>query len=243
MRPKALIIRHMKRMRGDRVSDWLEVNGFELDYRCPAEGEPLPEEDEGHRLTVVYGGVQSANDNGYIEEEIAWIQRWVEEGRPYLGLCLGGQLLARALGARVERHPEGLHEVGFVEISPADDPEFLASPLQVYQWHKEGFELPAGAELLAAGKTFENQAFSYGDAAYALQFHPEVTETIMRDWMADGAESLSAPGATPKAQQLADVVRYGNGMADWLERFMGRRILPMTKVESAVDETSTNEDK
>lgn len=233
MRPKALIIRHMKRMRGDRVSDWLEARGFELDYRCPAEGEPLPEDDESHRLTVVYGGVQSANDNGYIEDEIAWIERWVEEGRPYLGLCLGGQLLARALGAKVEHHPDGLHEVGFVEIRPGAGSEFLRSPLQVYQWHKEGFELPRGAELLAVGETFENQAFCYGDAAYALQFHPEVTEKIMRDWMVDGAESLSAPGATPKEQQLVDAARYGDGMAAWLDDFLGRRILPLTEKEPA----------
>ncbi|MDX1512418.1 MAG: glutamine amidotransferase [Gammaproteobacteria bacterium] len=229
MTRKALVIRHMKKMRGDRVSTWLSANGFELDYRCPAEGEALPDSDEGHALTLVYGGVQSANDDGFIDDEIEWIRHWVGDGRPYLGLCLGGQLLARAFGAEVARHDRGLHEVGFVEIRPAADRTFLPAPLKVYQWHKEGFALPEKAELLAVGDSFPNQAFRYGEAAYGLQFHPEVTVDIMREWMADGAESLAAPGASSREQQLADASRYGNAMAAWLENFLGGVLLPLVE--------------
>lgn len=220
MKKRALIIRHMKVMRNDRVSGQLKAAGFSLDYRCPAEGEALPEFDEGHALAVVYGGVQSANDDGYIREEIAWIRDWVLAGRPYLGLCLGGQLLARALGAPVAGHRAGRHEIGFVEISPAGDDGFLTAPLRVYQWHKEGFEIPDGAELLATGEVFPNQAFRFGSAAYGLQFHPEVTPEIMHGWMKEAAAMLDAPGASSPEQQIEDAAAYSTGMGRWLKNFL-----------------------
>ena len=220
MEKRALIIRHMKAMCDDRVSGQLKAAGFALDYRCPAEGEALPELDEGHVLAVVYGGVQSANDDGYIDEEIAWIRDWVLAGRPYLGLCLGGQLLARALGAPVAGHQAGRHEIGFVKISPVGDNGFLRAPLHVYQWHKEGFEIPDGAELLATGEIFPNQAFRFGNAAYGLQFHPEVTPEIMHGWMKEAAAMLDAPGASSREQQIEDAAAHSTRMGRWLENFL-----------------------
>ena len=226
------MLRHMTRMRGDRVSEALIARGFELDYRCPAEGDALPKLDEGHELTVVYGGVQSANDDGYIRAEVDWIRDWVESGRAYLGLCLGGQLLASAFGAAVSHHPEGKHEIGFVRIHPAGDLDFLSSPLHVYQWHKEGFELPVGATLLARGDVFPNQAFRYGGAAYAIQFHPEVTPEIMLDWMETSEASLSAPGASSKQRQLEDADRHNGAIDAWLDGFLDRCLLPKIRMMS-----------
>lgn len=224
--PRVLMLRHMKRMQGDRVSKALTARGFELDYRCPAEGEALPMPDEGHVLTVVYGGVQSANDDGYIRAEIDWIRNWVESERSYLGLCLGGQLLARAFGAKVSSHPEGRHEIGFVRIRPAGVPDFLPSPLYVYQWHKEGFELPAEATLLAHGEVFPNQAFCCGESAFAIQFHPEVTPAIMLEWMEHSEASLAAPGASPRQAQIEDAKRHNGAVDAWLDGFLDRCLLP-----------------
>jgi GMP synthase (glutamine-hydrolysing) len=238
---RALMLRHMKRMRGDRVSNALVARGFELDYRCPAEGEPLPRQTDGHDLAVVYGGVQSANDDGYIGTEIEWIREWVSSGGAYLGLCLGAQLLARAFGAEVFRHPEGQHEIGFVRIHPADDLDFLPAPLHVYQWHKEGFELPAGARLLARGEVFRNQAFALGEAAFGIQFHPEVTQNVMLNWMNDSAASLSAPGASPREQQLRDAGRHNGAVDAWLDRFLDRRLLPKLNISSRVTARSAQE--
>src|SRR3546814_19264276 len=83
---------------------------------------------------------------------------------------------------------------------PADG--FLGGPLHVYHWHNEGFEVPASAELLAAGPVFPNQAFRYGDRAYGIQFHPEVGRTVMQRWIAEAAHMLPEPGAQSVEEQL-----------------------------------------
>ncbi len=109
----------------------------------------------------------------------------LKEAKPLLGVCLGAQMLARHLGHRVYRHPEGKVEIGYYPIVPTEAGEALCAapfPTHVYQWHREGFDLPRGATLLAAGSDFEAQAFRYGPAAYGLQFHPEVTYAMMCRW-------------------------------------------------------------
>jgi len=210
----------------DRVTRYLTEQGYELDWRCPADGDVLPQLQEQYALAVVYGGVQSANDDTnlpYIGEQIDWIARWVDSGRPYLGLCLGAQLLARALGANVDPHPEGLHEIGFSRITPTGEAgEFLTEPLHVYHWHGEGFEVPDAAELLAVGETFPNQAFRYGDSAYGLQFHAETTPEIFESWIDGSNDALSRPGAHPRERQLADASRFDEKMGSWFVQFLDR---------------------
>ena len=232
MSKRALMLYHMPDRRADRVSRLLAERGFDLDWCCPAEGHELPRGPNGYDLMVVYGGVQSANDSearAYIPREIRWIEQWVSEERPYLGLCLGAQLLARALDARVERHPEGLHEVGFVRIEPTvAGQSFLSEPMHVYHWHKEGFDVPVGAELLATGETFPNQAFRYGESAFGLQFHPEVTSQIMHDWIREaGPTSLDEPGAHSRERQVADAARFDEPMGRWLSGFLDAVLLPL----------------
>ena len=92
--------------------------------------------------------------------------------------------------------------------------------MQVFQWHKEGFELPDGAELLAEGDAYPNQAYRYGANAYAIQFHPEVTEAMHRQWVQRGAQRLSEPGAQPAEEQLRNRHRYDQQVEQWLDRFL-----------------------
>jgi GMP synthase-like glutamine amidotransferase len=108
-----------------------------------------------------------------------------------LGVCLGAQMLAHVLGARV--YPGGNKEIGWYEVGITD--EGMKDPLlsglsvdgktvaQVFQWHGDTFDLPRGAVRLASSELFPNQAFRYGKAVYALQFHIEVTPKIVRDWL------------------------------------------------------------
>lgn len=224
MGKRALLVRHVKNKRDDRLSRCLLALGYELEWCCPATGDRLPRIDGRHHVAIVYGGAQSANDSverPFIRREIDWIARWVSLGRPFLGICLGGQLLARALGARVEFHPLGLAEIGYVLVRPTVAARgFLDCPQPFYEWHREGFEVPEQAELVATADVFPNQAFRYREHVYGLQFHPEVTPEIILAWMDESPEALDRPGAHCRTRQEADVRRFNGRAQLWLQRFL-----------------------
>ena len=90
----------------------------------------------------------------------------------------------------------------------------------VYQWHREGFELPHGAELLAEGDIFRVQAFRYGPAAYGIQFHPEVTHLMMCRWTIRGQARMELPGARGRAEHFADRTVYDPAVRAWLSNFL-----------------------
>ncbi len=224
MKPSILLIDHPVGQRDDRASALLREMGYDTEWCSPGKGESLPPVDNGHVAVVVYGGAESVNEaesKAYIREEIDWIGQWAESGRPFLGICLGAQMLARALGAPVRPHDEGLHEIGYVKIQPTQAASgFMDDAMHVYHWHNEGFEVPASAELLASGPVFRNQAFRYGEKAYGIQFHPEVPREVMQRWMREAAHMLEEPGAHPSEVQLADNERFDGLMEAWLRRFL-----------------------
>lgn len=224
MQQKILLVVHQKTSDTGRVGARIKARGYRLDIRCPMLGEALPDDMSGHAGAVVFGGPMSANDEHLpgIRAELDWLPSVLESETPYLGICLGAQLLARVLGAAVAPHPEGKAEIGYFSVRPtAAANGFLEQPLTVYHWHREGFDLPQGAVLLAEGACFPNQAYSYGAAAYGIQYHPEVTLEIMRRWLTMAAHRLVLPGAQPKAEQLAQQPRHGPPLGRWLDRFLG----------------------
>ena len=222
-----MLVKHSS-SRDDRIKRQLVERGVHVRWACPADGDRLPPDDGSYDLVVVYGGPQSANDGTpWMREEREWILRWVEGGGLFLGLCLGAQLLARALGARVRPHPQGGHEVGYRRIYATPPGAGLFPPeLSVYQWHKEGFEIPPGAVLLARGDEFPNQAFRYGERAYGLQFHPEVDREAVRSWSEPGEHLRTDLGAHPPERQIADSERYDSRVEAWSARFLDHFILP-----------------
>lgn len=219
-----ILIDHEVGQRDDRASARLAEWGYDTRWVCPAKGEVLPDARTEAAGVIVYGGAESANDDTtkpYIRAEMDWIEAWLETGRPYLGLCLGGQLLARVLGAKVEEHPEGLFEIGYVPVEPTGQGNgFLHGVSHVYHWHKEGFEVPSCATKLAAGPVFPNQAFVYNDCAYGLQFHPEVTVPVMERWISSAAHMLENPNAHKADRQRADASQFDAPLSAWLDRFM-----------------------
>lgn len=214
--------------------------GYTLDIRCPAVGDTLPTTLSHHAATVVFGGPMSANDDDtlpFIATELQWIRQVVLPADvPYLGICLGAQLLARALGGQVAPHPQGMREIGYYPLwATAGGRSLFPDQMWVYHWHGEGFSIPPGAEPLATGDTFANQAFVYGDRAYGLQFHPEITAELIQEWTVKGAEQLPSPGAQPRDLHFQGHHAHGATVNQWLDHFLPQwlRGIPWAKAISA----------
>jgi GMP synthase (glutamine-hydrolysing) len=114
-----------------------------------------------------------------------------------------------------------LVEIGYYPIRPTAAGARLGPwPDTVYHWHRESFTLPGGAALLATGDTFENQAFRYGDTAFGIQFHPEVTRLTMHRWTVLGAHRFGLPGAQPRHQHLDANLAHDHAVKAWLASFL-----------------------
>jgi len=226
MRKPILIVLHQEHSSPGRLGLALHELGYGLDVRRPRFSDPLPPTMQEHAAAIIFGGPMSANDEAdFIRREIDWIAVPIKEAKPFLGICLGAQMCARALGGRVYLHPEGRAEIGYYPIRPTAAGLTVVEtwPERVYQWHREGFDLPPGTELLAEGDLFEVQAFRYG-RAYALQFHPDVTHAMMHRWTTRGHVRLDMPGAKPRAAHFADRAVYDYSARAWLSAFLARWI-------------------
>ncbi|HBF30055.1 glutamine amidotransferase [Rhizobium sp.] len=217
-----LIILHQERSSAGRVGQMLLEKGFPLDIRRPALGDSLPMTLAEHSGAVVFGGPMSANDpEQFVKHEIDWISIPLKENRPYLGICLGAQMLARHLGSRVAAHPKELVEIGWYPIEPTNHGRLLMKwPKMVYHFHREGFELPHGATLLATSDTYPNQAMRYGDKAYGVQFHAELTRAMMHRWVVHGASRFVMPNAQKGRDHLEGRMLFDAPLRAWLSNFL-----------------------
>jgi GMP synthase-like glutamine amidotransferase len=161
----------------------------------PYRGDCLPEIGEISAL-IIMGGAMGANDDvrhPFLTDLKNLIRSVVANRIPYLGICLGGQLLAAALGAKVVSNR--WEELGTLTVSLTQEgnADYLFSGISekftTFQWHHDSFDIPDGAVLLATSAKCPHQAFRVGKSAWGVQFHPEVTEKIIRDWCAWGSSS------------------------------------------------------
>ena len=159
---------------------------------------------EGYSGLVVLGGPMNVDQTQafpHLETEMTVIRTAVTRGIPVLGICLGAQLIAAALGARVTRNP--VREIGWFDVSPTSegktDPLFRHFPesQKIFQWHGYTFGIPQGAVHLAESEACRNQAFRYGENVYGLQFHLEVDGPLIERW-------LKTPGNMREIKGLSD---------------------------------------
>ena len=174
--------------RGDRLERWVTVDGG-----------AAPDAAGSYDAIMVFGGAMHPDQDGehpWLADEGDFIREAIAREVPLFGVCLGGQLIAKAVGARVGPAPRaevGWHVVHLNEAGRAD-PVLGVLPEQIdaFQWHYYGFELPAGAELLADNDA-TRQGYRLGERTWGVQFHPEVTRHMLEHWFVKGADELPDP--------------------------------------------------
>ncbi|NRF69806.1 type 1 glutamine amidotransferase [Aquincola sp. S2] len=190
MKP-VLVLQHLHDDGPAYLGEWLAREGVPIELRCSEAGQAFPAELGAYSALAILGGSMSANDElPSLRRAEALIRQAVAQGVPVIGHCLGGQLMAKALGGRVEASIAP--EIGWQAIAPpAGDPAaalaeswFGAAPWpKVFQWHYEAFTLPAGAVSLATSPACRHQAFALGPHL-ALQFHVELDASKLAAWSA-----------------------------------------------------------
>ncbi|HEX6704912.1 MAG TPA: type 1 glutamine amidotransferase [Albitalea sp.] len=225
MKP-VLILQHLDQDGPAYLATWLrrQQRPFEL-FNTEA-GQEFPRHIEGHAGLAVLGGAMSANDAmPSLRQAEHLIREAIAAGVPVLGHCLGGQLMARALGARVTASPApeiGWHPIGLV---PGDE-EATAwlgerrNPV-VFQWHSEAFALPQGARSLAGSDACPHQAFALGPHL-AMQFHVELDETKLRAWVDTDRVEGDGKNVQDGPSMLAGIARHLTSQQRLADRIYSR---------------------
>jgi GMP synthase-like glutamine amidotransferase len=172
----------------------------------------LPKLDNLTHIVILGGPMNVYEEDRYpfLKNEDLFVKEAIQRGKVVLGICLGAQLIAKALGAKVFKAP--VKEIGWYDVSLTEtgssDPIFsnLPDTFPVFQWHEDTFEIPHAAKLIATSASVHNQAFHYGENTYGLQFHLEVTQEMILEWMKTYEEEFkgSQPPLFSKFKILAD---------------------------------------
>jgi len=212
---RAHVLQHAPFESPANLAVWLRVRGAAVATTRLWAGDPLPAP-EAFDWLLVMGGAMNADEEArfpWLADEKRAIERAIAARKHVLGVCLGSQLIARVLGARVTRNR--CPEIGWfpIERTPGAQASAVGRALpasaEVFHWHGDTFALPHGALQLARSAACEQQAFTYGDRVLALQFHPEMTPESTLSFAESGAaELVPGPWIQTREAMLADGARF-----------------------------------
>ena len=220
------VIRHLAFEDLGSLAPLLEARGYQTNYFEAGYDDISLIKALSDDLLVILGGPISVSDSEifpFLETEIDLLKQRIAADKPTLGICLGAQLIANALGAKI--FPTTDKEIGWFDLMISE--AGMKTPLRyldakhcsMLHWHGETFELPKGATLLASSDKCRHQAFSYGENILALQFHPEITQAVMEKWFIGHiAEIMQVPGVDV-AGLRSDTLQYANQLEVQSELF------------------------
>ncbi len=220
--PRILVFQHVAAEPLGTLDPLIRSRGHRIRFvNFEREPDAQPNVDRYQGL-IVLGGPMNVEDQSarpHLRTELLAIERMLSQGKPVLGICLGAQLLAHALGAPVKRHHTP--EIGWYPLHATDAGrgDAVLSPLgeraPVFQWHGQHFEIPHSAVQLARSDTCDQQAFRWGDNAYGFQFHLEMDQPLIERWLANPAyrdELATMAGTQDEARIRAETVEHIAGM-------------------------------
>ena len=220
---RVLVFKHVAHEPLGRLDRLLRDAGFRIRFvNFHRDPDAQPHIDRYDGLVVLGGpmGVGDVDRHPHLKTEMAVIERAIADGKPVLGICLGAQLTAAALGARVRKNPS--REIGWYAVHPTEhaphDPLFahVRDPEMLFQWHGDTFEVPSGGTHLASSEACAAQAYRYGDNVYGLQFHLEVDQPMVERWLGVGALQREMAEHGFDADAIRDATRAHIERSTWL---------------------------
>ncbi|MGQ1891445.1 type 1 glutamine amidotransferase [Thermophagus sp. OGC60D27] len=196
------------------IKDWIKKEGFQLSYTRFYEKWEIPSVDTYDWLIIMGGPMNVDEETQYpwLKEEKKAIKKAINSGKTVLGICLGSQLIATALGAKVRKNHEP--EIGWFDVSLTDEGQRsrlfkgFDNTFKIFQWHGDTFEIPKGAYHLASSPVCRNQAFALGNKVLGLQFHLEVTAESLDLMLQDSADDLIEAPFVRKKEEILENSHY-----------------------------------
>jgi len=209
------------------IADWIAKNNFSQTETRLWENANLPAL-EHFDLLVIMGGPMSVDDEKkfhWLHHEKIFIEETINQGKQVLGICLGSQLIANVLGAKV--YQNNLKEIGWFPVRMNENADntllhFFPKEFITFHWHGDTFDLPQGATHVAQSEACLHQAFTYGDNVVALQFHPEMTQASMREMLKEGDAELVPAMYVQPAEEILAQLHYADAQNELLNQMLDK---------------------